>query len=188
MRRTIPLVAALAAAALVAAGCGSSSDNSSSTTSGAASSGAATGGGYGYGGMTTTPKTTTSGGGATAAATVKTASTPLGTVLVDGSGRTLYLFERDTGTSSTCDGACAQAWPPLETSGAAKAAGQASASRLGTTRRSDGTTEVTYAGHPLYYYAGDGGPGSTNGQNVDAFGAEWYVLAPSGNAITGNGS
>lgn len=188
MRRSVPLAAALAAATLVAAGCGSSDSSSPSTTSGAASSGAQTGGGYGYGGMMTTPHMTQSGASATAAATVKTASTPLGTVLVDGSGRTLYLFERDTGASSTCNGACAQAWPPLTTSGAAKAAGRASAARLGTTSRSDGTTEVTYAGHPLYYYAGDSGPGSTDGQNVDAFGAEWYVLAPSGNPITGNGS
>ena len=191
MRRSIPLAAALATAALVAAGCGSS-NNGSSTTSGSGSAGAgasnaASSGGGAYGAMTPskTQPATSSGGGA---ATVKTASTPLGTILVDGSGRTLYLFERDTTSTSTCDGSCATDWPPLTTTGRASAAGRTQASMLGTTRRADGTTEVTYAGHPLYYYIGDGGPGDTNGQNVDAFGAEWYVLAPSGHAVKSGGS
>jgi predicted lipoprotein with Yx(FWY)xxD motif len=191
MRRSIPLAAALATAALVAAGCGSSSNDNASTTSGsgssgAASSNAASSGGGAYGAMTpsqTQPTPTSSG-----PATVKTTSSPLGTILVDGSGRTLYLFERDTTSKSTCAGSCATDWPPLTTTGSAKASGQTKASMLGTTRRADGTTEVTYAGHPLYYYIGDGGPGDTNGQNIDAFGAEWYVLAPSGHAIKTSGS
>ncbi len=163
--------------ALAAAGCGSSSNNSSdnSAATGAASS---SGGGYGYGGGSA-PKTTASAGGM---ATVKTASTPLGTILVDGSGRTLYLWEADRTARSTCDGACAQAWPPLTTSGDAAASGGARSGMLGTTRRADGTLQVTYAGHPLYYYSGDTAAGDTTGQNSDGFGAEWYVVTPTGAA------
>ena len=169
---------ALVALALLA-GCGSSSNgDSSSTTSG--SSGSAIAGGA-YGGAAA-PKTTASTPAAGGKATVKTARTPLGTILVDGSGRALYLWEADTGSSSTCDGACAQSWPPLTTSGSATAAGGARSGMLGTTRRSDGTLQVTYAGHPLYYYAGDTAPGQTTGQDSDGFGAEWYVVTPAGTA------
>jgi len=187
MRRSIALAAGLTAAALIAAGCGSSGSGSSSpTTSGAASSGAAAGS-YGYGGAKTAPPATAP-AASSGRATVRTATTPLGTILVDDSGRTLYLFERDTGTTSTCDGACASDWPPLTTDGRAAAGGDARAALLGTTRRADGTTEVTYAGHPLYHYAGDSGPGETNGQELDLYGAEWYVLAPSGMKVEGDGS
>jgi predicted lipoprotein with Yx(FWY)xxD motif len=104
----------------------------------------------------------------------------LGTILVDGEGKTVYLFERDARTSSTCSGACAQAWPPVTTDGAPKAGDGALASKLGTTRRDDGSVQVTYAGHPLYYFQGDAAPGDAKGQGVDGFGAEWYVLAASG--------
>ena len=107
----------------------------------------------------------------------------LGTYLADADGRTLYLFEKDTGTTSTCSGACASAWPPLLTTGAPSVAGAAKADLIGTTMRDDGTVQVIYAGHPLYYYAGDGAPGDTEGQDVEAFGAEWYALGPSGQAI-----
>jgi len=104
-------------------------------------------------------------------------------MLTDSSGRTLYLFQKDKGPTSTCYGSCAALWPPLTTSGAPKAGAQIKASALGTTMRKDGTSEVTYNGHPLYYFAGDKGPGATSGQGLDDFGAEWYVLAPSGNKI-----
>ena len=104
----------------------------------------------------------------------------LGQILVDADGNTVYLFEADEGTKSTCDGACAQAWPPVLTKGDPGAGTGADASLLGTTKRSDGSTEVTYAGHPLYYYAGDQAPGDTNGNNLDQFGAEWYALTPTG--------
>jgi predicted lipoprotein with Yx(FWY)xxD motif len=103
---------------------------------------------------------------------------------VNGKGVTLYLFMKDKKGKSACSGACAQAWPPLLTKGRAKASGGASASKLGTTRRSDGTTQVTYNGHPLYTFVADRGkPGSTAGEGSKAFGAEWYVLATSGNKI-----
>jgi predicted lipoprotein with Yx(FWY)xxD motif len=98
-------------------------------------------------------------------------------------GRTLYLFEKDKGAASACTGACASIWPPLISGGKAAAGGGLSAVKLGTTKRSDGKTEVTYAGHPLYTYAGDAKSGDTRGQGLDQFGAEWYVLTPRGSKI-----
>jgi predicted lipoprotein with Yx(FWY)xxD motif len=117
-------------------------------------------------------------------ATVSVANTGLGKILVDSQGRTLYLFAKDSGTKSTCSGGCATAWPPLRTSGKPTAGGGAKASLLGTTPRSDGQPQVTYAGHPLYAYQGDSKPGETNGQGNPGFGAPWYVLSPTGNEIT----
>jgi predicted lipoprotein with Yx(FWY)xxD motif len=117
-------------------------------------------------------------------ATVSVASTGLGKILVDSQGRTLYRFAQDTGTKSTCSGGCAAGWPPLRASGKPSAGGGAKASLLGTTPRSDGKPQVTYAGHPLYGYQGDSKSGDTNGQGVNAFGAPWYVVAPTGNEIT----
>jgi predicted lipoprotein with Yx(FWY)xxD motif len=107
----------------------------------------------------------------------------LGKILVDAKGRTLYLFVADKGPSSTCNGACASAWPPLTTSGNATAGPGVSASKLGTTMRSDGTTEVTYNGHPLYYYVADTAPGQTTGQAISQFGAEWDALSPAGRKV-----
>jgi predicted lipoprotein with Yx(FWY)xxD motif len=122
-------------------------------------------------------------------ATVKTRSTSLGTILVDAKGRTLYLFEKDKNAKSACTGACAKAWPPLLTKGKPKAAGSARASRLGTTKRSDGTTQVTYNRHPLYGFIADQNkPGSIKGEGSKAFGAEWYVLGAGGNKIEKKGS
>ena len=96
---------------------------------------------------------------------------------------TLYLFEADNGTASRCDGACASAWPPLTTAGPPIAGAGVSASKLGTAKRGDGTTEVTYHGHPLYTYAGDSAPGQTTGQGSDDFGAEWYAVSATGTPI-----
>ena len=114
---------------------------------------------------------------------MSTAGGELGDHLVGPNGHTLYLFEKDTGSTSTCTGACAAAWPPLITTGAPTAGGAADADLLGTTKRPDGTMEVTYGGHPLYYFSGDTAPGDTAGQDVEAFGAEWYAVAPSGEAV-----
>ena len=116
--------------------------------------------------------------------TVSVANTGLGKILVDSQGRTLYLFEKDSGTKSTCSGGCATAWPPLRASGKPTAGSGAKASLLGTTPRSDGKPQVTYNGHPLYGYQGDSNAGDTNGQGINAFGADWYVLSPSGDEIT----
>ena len=113
-----------------------------------------------------------------------TSNGKLGKILVDSQGRTLYLFEQDSGTKSTCSGACATAWPPLRASGKPTAGSGAKASALGTTPRSDGKPQVTYNGHPLYGFQGDSGAGDTTGQGSTGFGAPWYVLSGSGNAIT----
>ncbi len=122
-------------------------------------------------------------------ATVKTRSNTLGKILVDGRSRTLYLFESDKHGKSACSGSCATNWPPLLTKGKAKALGGVKSSLLGTTKRSDGTTQVTYNKHPLYTFVVDKNkPGSTKGEGVDAFGAEWYVLGTNGKKIEKEGS
>lgn len=122
------------------------------------------------------------------AATIKTRHTSLGTVLVDAKGRTAYLFEKDKKGKSACSGQCAVNWPPVLTSGKPKAGGGAAASRLGTTKRADGKTQVTYAGHPLYLFVADKNkPGSVKGEGIDAFGAEWYVVGTNGKKIEKEG-
>ena len=123
----------------------------------------------------------------TRAATVATRSTALGRILVDGRGHTLYLFEKDRRGHSACSGLCASYWPPLLTHGKPKAAGAAKLSLLGSIRRGNGTTQVTYAGHPLYLFAQDTRAGQTHGQGMDAFGAEWYVLSSTGKKIEHGG-
>jgi predicted lipoprotein with Yx(FWY)xxD motif len=116
-------------------------------------------------------------------AVVATRKGSLGTYLVDGRGRTLYLFERDEGRASRCYGACAGAWPPLMTAGKPAARGAAKGSALATSRRRGGGRQVDYHGHPLYSFVQDTKAGQTNGQGVKAFGAKWYVVAPSGHEI-----
>jgi predicted lipoprotein with Yx(FWY)xxD motif len=181
-RLAVPgLAIAVLALAVIAAGCGGSSYSGNSSTSNSASSG---GGGGGYGGGGSSSKTSTtpaSTGGATAVIAV--ASNPkLGKILVDSKGDTVYYFEKDkqNGNASTCSGACASVWPPVTTSGAPTGQKGASASKLGTIKRSDGTTEVTYNGWPLYTYAGDKKPGDANGNDFTQFGAQWYALTPAG--------
>ena len=162
MTHPLRLAALALASALVLAACGSSS--SSSTTSSTTSSATAS----------SSPRP---------ASVVSTRTTSLGTFLVDAKGRALYLWDADHGTKSTCSGACAQAWPPLTTAGTPKASGAAKASLLGTTTRSDGSREVTYAGHPLYTFAGDTQPGQTSVQGSNGFGAPWWVVTPAGKAL-----
>jgi len=128
----------------------------------------------------------------TKTATVRVAKTRLGRILVDATGRTLYLFKRDSGASSACSGACAIAWPPLRTGATPAVAGGANAALVGTIRRSDGARQVTYHGHPLYLFVKDNKPGDVNGQGLTAFGAAWFAVSPAGNQIasqhTGHGS
>ena len=114
----------------------------------------------------------------------------LGTYLTDASGRSLYVFLADTAAApggqraSTCYDACAQAWPPLLSEGEPVAADPAvREAMLGTVERRDGASQVTYNGWPLYYYARDANPGDTNGQDVEGFGAEWYLVSPDGNPL-----
>ncbi|MCW2945414.1 MAG: hypothetical protein JWR24_2131 [Actinoallomurus sp.] len=126
---------------------------------------------------------TSAGSGAAAGVTVAVRDSKVGKILVDGHGRTLYLFEADKGIKSTCYRACAKAWPPLTTTGKPEAGSGVSPALLGTTARTDHTTEVTYNGHPLYFFVSDAKPGDTTGQAIDSFGAKWYVLNPKGNKI-----
>ena len=159
---------AVGAAVLVAA-CGSSG----SSSTGAAASGTPAG------------ASSSSGGASASGGTViKTASSSGGTFLVSGSGKAVYLWVKDTGDMSNCSGACAGAWPPVTTTGSATASGGAKASDLGTITRSDGTKQVTYDGHPLYYFSGDSGPGTAAGQGSDSFGAKWWLVAPTGSDVT----
>ena len=107
----------------------------------------------------------------------------LGQILVDGKGITVYLFVADSGTTSNCYTSCAAIWPPVLTTGAPQAGTGADASLLGTTMRTDGKTEVTYAGHPLYYFVQDKASGDATGQGINGFGGLWWVLTPSGAAM-----
>jgi predicted lipoprotein with Yx(FWY)xxD motif len=109
----------------------------------------------------------------------------MGTYLTDGSGRAVYLWVKDSTNKSNCSGACVGAWPPVTASGTVTAAGSAKASDLGSITRSDGSKQVTYDGHPLYYFVGDSSAGQTKGQGSDGFGAKWWLVAPNGAQITG---
>jgi predicted lipoprotein with Yx(FWY)xxD motif len=166
MTRLLSLPALVVAGALLLAACGGSSSSSSTTSASSPAPGKAS----------SSPRP---------ASVVGTSSSSLGTFLVDAKGRALYLWAADHGAMSTCSGACAQAWPPLTTAGMPKASGAARASLLGTIKRADGTREVTYAGHPLYYFAGDSAPKQTNGQGSNSFGSPWWVVSPAGKAIQG---
>lgn len=152
-----PLLAALTAAAC-SSGTSSTTPSTPSSTRAASPSGAAPSGGT----------------------AIKTAHTSLGTVLTDGKGITVYLFEKDTGTKSACYSACAAAWPPVLTTSEPVAGPGARAALLGTVRRINGKTQVTYAGHPLYYFSASTKAGQVNGQGVNAFGAHWDAVRPSG--------
>lgn len=137
------------------------------------------GGSNGAATAATPPKTNNA-----ASATVDVANTGLGSILVDSTGRTLYLFNGDTGTKSECNGACAVAWPPLLAHGKPIVGSGVNASLVGTAKRSNGAEQVTYNGHPLYLFVQDTKPGQATGQGSSAFGALWYVLSAAGNQIT----
>jgi predicted lipoprotein with Yx(FWY)xxD motif len=114
-------------------------------------------------------------------------STALGRIVVDSKGRTLYLFEKDKKGHSACYGQCAMYWPPLLSHGKPLAGPGIKRSLLGTTRRTNGTEQVTYAGHPLYRYVGDSRPGETTGEGSLGFGAAWDVVSPAGKQIEAGG-
>jgi predicted lipoprotein with Yx(FWY)xxD motif len=120
---------------------------------------------------------------AAAGATVKVADSRFGRMLVDGRGFSLYLFTRDRRGKSRCYGDCAKAWPPLITDGAPRAGRGARERLLGTTRRRSGKRQVTYRGHPLYYYVGETRAGQVLCQDVFEFGGTWLVVSPGGRAI-----
>ena len=173
MKRKITiLIAAVVplAIALIAAGCGAS----------------ASGSGYSSGPYGPAPKASTA-NGIVRTVRVGVANLPLGRIVVDNIGRTLYLFEQDKNRRSACYGQCAKYWPPLLTAGKPSARAGAKQLLLGTTRRTNGSEQVTYAGHPLYRFAADTKPGQTKGEGSQAFGAGWDVLSPAGRKVESGG-
>jgi predicted lipoprotein with Yx(FWY)xxD motif len=159
--------AALVGVALVVAGCGSSSSTSTASSAAAAA-----------------PATSTASQASATGAPVSTAKGSAGTYLTGASGRALYLWVADTSGKSSCSGACAKVWPPVVTKGMPIASHGVSSSELSTITRSDGTKQVTYKGHPLYYFVEDSRSGMTKGQGSDSFGAKWWLVGSSGSAIT----
>jgi predicted lipoprotein with Yx(FWY)xxD motif len=159
--------------AIVAAACGSTGTTGSvyggSGASTGSTSGGSSAGGTRYG---------------TGALSLKVATSGLGSYLTDAQGRTLYLFTRDSGMTSSCSGGCTSVWPPLTATTAVQAGSGASAALLGTTTNTGGQMQVTYNGHPLYYYVGDANAGDTHGEQLDQFGGLWYVVSPGGAQIT----
>jgi len=145
----------------------------------------------GCGGGSSSTSTSPSTGGATGggAATIDVAkNAQLGQILTDSKGDTVYVFAKDTNGKSACSGSCAGVWPPVTASGSPKAGKGVVASKLGTTKRSDGSTQVTYAGHPLYTYTADTSPGATTGNGINSFGALWYAVRPNGSNAPVSGS
>lgn len=170
MKKTLPILAALALIGVLAmAGCGSSNSSSSSSSGGA----------YGGSEETTSKPAAQTASSEGAPITVGTAK-GVGKVLVDSNGMTLYYFQKDQNGESTCYGPCEKGWPPLTTEGAPQAGEGAMASKLGTTKRKDGTVQVTYNKWPLYTFVEDKKPGEDNGTDSKAFGASWYPLHPNG--------
>src|SRR4051794_40533353 len=152
-RTSLPLLGALPLAVLALAGCGGNASHALPTTSDGRP------------------------------ASVGGASTRVGDVLVDRQGRTLYLFERDSGTTSSCTGACAVNWPPLRVRGTPLVGSGAKPADVGTTARADGISQLTYHGHPLYTFVNDKKPGDTNGEGISAFGGSWFAVSPAGATV-----
>jgi predicted lipoprotein with Yx(FWY)xxD motif len=115
---------------------------------------------------------------------VSAQSTQLGTILVDGRGRTVFVFATDKTDESTCDAACAADWPPVAAPSTLPASLPGVTGELGTTTRSDGSDQLTVAGHPLYTFSGDSAAGQTNGQGITLNGGLWTVVLPSGQPDT----
>jgi predicted lipoprotein with Yx(FWY)xxD motif len=119
---------------------------------------------------------------------VATASTGLGTILVNGTGRTVYEFGKDTGSRSTCDSGCAFVWPPVAAPATLPASLPGVSGQLGSTTRTDGSKQLTIAGHPVYTYSGDNAAGDTTGQGIQLNGGVWNVVSPAGAPVTGSAS
>lgn len=168
--------AAAVGAALAIAACGGSGSNSSAAA-GTSAGGAGSSGAASAGSASASPA-------AAKGIAIRTRRGPDGTYLTGGSGRALYLWVADSRGHSNCSGACAQVWPPLLSKGKPIAGHGAVAADIGTIARGHGARQVTYKGHPLYYYASDTRAGSITGQGSNGFGAKWWLVSPSGAAIT----
>jgi predicted lipoprotein with Yx(FWY)xxD motif len=170
MRKRVTYMGALLAivGALVIAGCGGGGSSSSSESE--------------SGGAENASATTSSEGGSGEGTVTGGEVGGLGKVLVDAEGMTVYMYTPDKGSESTCYGECEAAWPPLVAEGKPTAGEGAMSTALGTTKRKDGTMQVTYEGHPLYTFSGDNAPGEANGQELDGI---WFALDESGNEVKG---
>jgi len=155
----------VAAAALLAAACSSGSSTSTPTSAG-------------------TPTTASPAGTSSGGTVIKTMTGSAGAFLTDSSGRAVYLFMADPTGKSVCVNACVSVWPPVTASGTPTGSGGVTGSHLSVITRSDGTKQVVYDGHALYYFSGDSGAGQVNGQGVNGFGAKWWLVAPTGSQIT----
>jgi predicted lipoprotein with Yx(FWY)xxD motif len=171
MKRLMTITAAAAALALVAAGCGDDDDSSDSAATEAATTEAAT----------TTEQATTQAQAANGT-TIKLGDSQFGPVLFDGDDQAIYIFDKESGPKSECYDACADAWPPVLTEGGPQPAAGVKGNLLGVTERDDGTTQVTYKGQPLYYYAHEG-PGEVTCHDVDEFGGLWLAIDADGNSV-----
>lgn len=173
MGRRARLAGSAMAVVLFAAACGSSGGSGGGGTNAAAAGGSSP---------------TTGSSSANSAVTVESHSGPMGTYLTDAGGKTLYMFAADSATKSNCSGACASFWPPLTAKGAVHGSGGVASGKFTTIARSDGSKQVVYDGHPLYYFKEDSAAGDTNGQGIDQFGGKWWLLGTSGSPITGASS
>jgi len=165
MSRSILVGGGLAAVAVLLAACGGSSSSSPSQPA------------------SSPPSSSSPATGAATGASVSLSSTPLGQVLVNPQGFTLYLFQADTAAKSACSGACAAVWPPAAATGTPVAGPGLTASLLTTLTRADGTKQLEYNGHPLYTYAGDSAAGQTTGEGNTSFGAGWFALDAAGGKV-----
>lgn len=166
--RTLGFGLSLAAMATLAAACSSSSTKSPSAAD------------------STTASAAPSSSGSGPALVLTTAKGPAGIWMTDSAGRTLYLYTKDKGTTPNCYDACAKEWPPLTTTEQVTVTGQYTVPKdVGTTTRTDGTKQVTYGGHPLYYYKGDTAPHQIKGQGV---GGTWFLIGPIANVMGGKKS
>jgi predicted lipoprotein with Yx(FWY)xxD motif len=173
MKWKLALNGAIAGAALLVTACGSYGSSGYGASTSPSSNGQYPGVTSPSAGTPEPPATTT----------IALRNSPFGQILVDGSGRTLYLFEADRNEMSTCNGNCAAVWPPLIAHGTPVAGAGINQSLLTTAPRSDGSLEVVYNGHPLYYFVSDKQAGDVTGEAISSFGAEWYVLSASGSKI-----
>jgi predicted lipoprotein with Yx(FWY)xxD motif len=174
--RTLGFGLPLAGVALVAAACSSSSTSAAGGTTASAKP-TATAAAAPSSTAAATPSPAASG----TTLTLKTAKGKAGIWLTNSAGRALYLYTKDKGTTSECYGACAKAWPPLTTTGKVTISGKFTVPHdLGVTTRTDGTKQVTYGGHPLYYFAGDTAAGQTKGQGLEN---SWFLIGPVANVM-----
>lgn len=167
------LTIATAGAALALAGCGGDDDSSDSSSAG---------GGYGSAGATTTEETTAAAAPEPKGTEVVLGDSQFGQILFGPDQQAIYLFDKEGGPTSECYGACADAWPPVLTKGEPQAGPGMKQALMGTTERDDGSTQVTYNDHPLYYYAHEG-PGEVTCHDVEEFGGLWLVVDPAGDPV-----